>query len=243
MKNTTKTFLDLIMGAVIPIIILDRFSGPDALGAIPAYILAAMVPVAWVVIDLFFITKKFNFITSYVGFTSLVSGLLTFWFVDGVLYALKDSVGLLLRALIFWFSLLLGQPLVKFFLMQVLQAETPEQEQKLSNFFAIPSIQRSFKTGTWIIVIETFLATIANFFLNWWMVVAPFGGEEFNQQVAKVNAITRVALTVPSMIAFMIAIWIMYRAVYAELPSEDDKPQLESDFWDLMKLREARDTQ
>src|SRR5690554_5356751 len=97
MKNFVKTLIDLVMGAVIPIIILDRFSGPEALGPVAAYIVAAMIPVGWVFIDLFFITKKFNFITSYVGFTSLVGGLLAFWFVDGITYAFKDTVGWLLR--------------------------------------------------------------------------------------------------------------------------------------------------
>jgi hypothetical protein len=38
--------------------------------------------------------------------------------------------------------------------------------------------------------------------------------------------------------------WIMYRAVYRHLPSEAGKSQLESDFWDLVNLREAhRDAQ
>jgi hypothetical protein len=42
------------------------------------------------------------------------------------------------------------------------------------------------------------------------------------------------------MLAFMIAMWIMYRAVYRHLPSEEGKSQLESDFWELVKLRETR---
>jgi hypothetical protein len=90
-------------------------------------------------------------------------------------------------------------------------------------------------------VVESALAGIANFFLNWWMVLAPFGSELFNQQVAQVNAITRVALSVPSMLAFMIAMWIMFQAIYKQLPSEEGKQQLDSDFWDLVKLREGRE--
>jgi hypothetical protein len=240
MKNALKTIIDIVMGAVIPIIILDRFSGPEQLGAVTAYLVAALVPVGWVFVDLFFITKKFNFITSYVGFSSIVSGLLAFWFVDGLLFAIKDTVGLLLRALIFGGSVLIAQPILKYFFIQALNPDTPPKQQALDRLFDEGSVRRSFAQATWIVVVETMIAAAINFYLNLRIVVAPFGGEVFNQQVAQVNAITRVALSLPSMLAFMIAMWVMYRAVYRNLPSEAGKSQIESDFWELVHLREAQ---
>jgi hypothetical protein len=240
MKNAIKTIVDIIMGAVIPILILNRLSGPQQLGPVTAYVVAAMVPVAWVFIDLFFVTKKFNFITSYVGISSIVSGLLAFWFVDGLLFAIKDTIGLLLRVLLFGGSVAIARPILKYFFIQALNPDTPAKERALDGLFGQPSVDRSFVTATWIVVIETALAAAVNFYLNLRMVLASFGTELFNQQVAAVNAITRVALTIPSMIAFAIAMWIMYRAVYQHLPSEEGKSQLESDFWDLVQLREAQ---
>ncbi|MDQ2996139.1 MAG: hypothetical protein M3R61_03655, partial [Chloroflexota bacterium] len=133
MKNGIKLIIDIVMGAVIPIIILERFSGPDRLGAIPAYVLAAFVPLAWVLIDLFVVTKKFNFITSYVGFSSIVSGILAFWFVDGLLYAIKDTVGLLLRILLFGGSVLIARPILKYFFIQALNPDTPEKSTALAH--------------------------------------------------------------------------------------------------------------
>src|SRR5215510_12938754 len=144
MKNAIKTIVDIIMGAVIPILILEWFSGPDRLGPIAAYVLAALVPVAWVFVDLFFVTKKFNFITSYVGFSSIVGGLLTFWFVDGLQYAIKDTIGLLLRVLIFGGSVIFGRPILKYFFIQALNADTPAKEHALAELFAEPSVDRSF---------------------------------------------------------------------------------------------------
>jgi hypothetical protein len=239
MKNTIKLILDIVMGAVIPIIILDRFSGPDRLGAVTAYVLAAFVPLAWVFIDLFFITKKFNFITSYVGFTSVVSGILAFWFVDGLLYAIKDTIGLLLRVAIFGGSVLVARPILKYFFIQALNPDTPAKLQALDRLFGERSVNSSFVRATWLVVIETALAAVFNFYLNLRFVLATFGAEVFNQQVAYVNAITRVALTVPSVIVFAVAMWMMYRAVYQHLPSEAGKSQLESEFWDLVSMREA----
>jgi hypothetical protein len=239
MKNTIKLILDIVMGAVIPIVILDRFSGPDRLGAVTAYLLAAFVPVAWVLIDLFFVTKKFNFITSYVGFSSIVSGLLAFWFVDGLFYAIRDTSGFLLRVLIFGGSVLISRPILKYFFIQALNPDTPAKQQSLAHLFNEPSVNASFVQATWLVVVETAIAAAINFYLNLRFVLAAFGTETFNQQVAQVNAITRVVLTVPSIAVFMLAMWIMYRAVYRHLPSEAGKPQLESDFWHLVKMREA----
>ncbi|MDQ2997238.1 MAG: hypothetical protein M3R61_09315, partial [Chloroflexota bacterium] len=48
-----------------------------------------------------------------------------------------------------------------------------------------------------------------------------------------------VVLSIPSVIVFAIAMWLMYRAVYQHLPNEAGKPQLESDFWELVNRREA----
>ncbi|MEO7908479.1 MAG: VC0807 family protein [Roseiflexaceae bacterium] len=239
MKNGIKLIIDIVMGAVIPIIILERFSGPDRLGAVTAYVLAAFVPLAWVVIDLFFVTKKFNFITSYVGFSSIVSGILAFWFVDGVLYAIKDTVGLLLRVLLFGGSVLIARPILKYFFIQALNPDTPAKATALAHLFNNRSVARSFVWATWLVVIETALAAAFNFYLNLRFVLAAFGTELFNQQVAYVNAITRVVLTLPSVVIFSAAMWIMYRAVYQHLPSEDGKSQLESDFWELVNQREA----
>jgi hypothetical protein len=238
-KNGIKLIIDIVMGAVIPIIILERFSGPDRLGAVTAYVLAAFVPLAWVAIDLFFITKKFNFITSYVGFSSVVSGILAFWFVDGLLYAIKDTVGLLLRVLVFGGSVLIARPILKYFFIQALNPDTPEKATALARLFNERSVARSFSQATWLVVIETALAAVFNFYLNFRYLLATFGTELFNQQVASVNAITRVVLTIPSVAVFMAAMWIMYRAVYQHLPSEAGKSQLESDFWDLVSKRET----
>lgn len=85
------------MGTVVPILVLSYLSDP--LGAVPAYLVSALVPVGWVLADLIFITGRFNFITGVLGLNAIVRGLLAFWFVDGALYALKDTVGSILMVL------------------------------------------------------------------------------------------------------------------------------------------------
>ena len=81
----------MLLGAVAPILVLSYLSDP--LGAVPAYLVSALIPVGWVLADLFFLSRRFNFITAFLGLNAIVRGLLAFWFVDGALYAFKDTVG------------------------------------------------------------------------------------------------------------------------------------------------------
>ena len=126
-----KLFLDILMGSVIPILILNNLN--ERLGTEFTYVVAALVPVAWVLIDSFFITKRFNFITSYIGALAIIRGLLAFWFVDGIQFAFKDSAGSIVLTLVFVGSIIIRKPIMYYFLMQGLDTSSPRQEKSLKN--------------------------------------------------------------------------------------------------------------
>lgn len=234
MNRTLKLGLDFLFGLIIPIIILSRFS--DELGNITAYVVSALVPVAWVVIDLLFITKRFNFITSFLGLNAVLRGILAFWFVDGVAYAFKDSASSLLWVVVFGGSLVFGRPLFGVFVEQGLGPNGPEQERSLRDLFDEKTVHRAIWRGTLGMVIVSMIATIANFFLNLRIVTAEFGTGAFNMQVAESNAIARFAIAIPEALALMALMALVLRGVYAMLPQvEGDR-----DFWDLVEIREKR---
>ena len=93
--------------------------------------------------------------------------------------------------------------------------------------------------GTVIIVVVNVVLGIVNYWLNLTIVVAPFGVEAFNQQVAQVNAITRVLFPIPSIASFGLALFIIYRAAHRQLPLEPGESPWEADFWALMARRAA----
>jgi hypothetical protein len=236
MSRNTKLFLDILMGAVIPILILNYLSGP--LGAPTAYLVSALIPVGWVFIDLLLLTRRFNVITSYIGLSAIVRGALAFWFVDGWLFALKDTAGLMVAALVFGGSLVIGRPIMRAFFVQSLGPDTLERERSLDALLAEPPVKRALFTATGAVLAWNIVSGVVNFLLNLRLVTAPFGGELFNQQVAQVNAITRIVLLLPELVVFGGAFWLVYRALYSLLPAEEGKAKLESDFWELVRLRE-----
>lgn len=232
MKGLTKLALDIVMGAVVPILILNNLTKP--LGAPPAYVLAALVPVVYILADTFFISRRFNVITSYVALSAIMNGILAFWFVDGALYALKDTAALMVSVIVFAGSLAIGRPIVMYFLIQGLAPDTPAREDKLRRLLSLPQTRRSLALATLIVAGQTALAGAVNIALNLNIVTASFGSDLFNQQVAQVNAITRVAFPIASLVAFGLGFALVFRALYSVLPRPEDTPQREGDVWGLI---------
>ncbi len=234
MKGFNKVILDLVFGAVIPILILNNFARVTGQSETLAYVFAALVPVAYVLIDTFFISRRLNVITSYVALSTIVSGGLVFWYVDGLRYAIKDTAALIAGFLVFAGSMLIRKPMMQFFAANIFQPDTPEKHKALATLFADVNVRKSLFVGTGIVAAYNVLAGVVNFLLNLNMVKAVFGSADFNAQVAQVNFITRIIFTVGSLAAFAGAIFLLYRALFARLPKEDDKSQFESEFWELV---------
>lgn len=171
MKGWTKLLLDIVMGAVVPIIILNNLTRP--LGAPLAYVLAALVPVSYVLIDTFAISRRFNAITTYVASTAIMNGVLAFWFVDGWQYALKDTAGLIVAAGLFFGSLLLGRPMFEFFAAQVFQPDTQQKERAFRALCTKPVVRQGLIAATVIVGTANLMLGVINFLLNLNIVLAP----------------------------------------------------------------------
>ena len=237
MPRSLKLVLDLSMGAVLPILVLNNLTVP--LGAPLAYVVAALIPVGWVVIDLLIITRQFNAITAVAGLTALGNGVLAFWFVDGVLFALKDTVGLLLYMAVLGGSVIIGRPFLRPLFAQTVGSMTLEQRHLLDPLLDEPPVARALRRGTLAVAATTIALAVVNIMLNLRLVTAAFGDETFNQQVAQVNLITRLAFPVAIMAAFGLAIWTIYRAIFVCLsPPADGRPWYEVDIWHLLRQRE-----
>jgi hypothetical protein len=235
-RRSLKLALDVLMGAVVPILVLSYLSDP--LGAVPAYLVSALAPVGWVLADLVFITGRFNFITGVLGLNAIVRGLLAFWFVDGALYALKDTVGSILMVVAFGGSLVVGRPLLGAFVAQALDPRTPEQETSLARLLIERPVAKTLLISTAMIALLNAVTALINFLLNLWIVTAPFGTGEFNSQVARVNAITRITLGIPEFLAMGLAIWFIIYSLYSRLYSRLPGVAGQRSFWELVEIYE-----
>ncbi|MCA0375661.1 MAG: hypothetical protein LCH84_08330 [Gemmatimonadetes bacterium] len=236
MSKTVKLALDIIIGAVVPVVVLKYGTAP--LGTLPAYLAAALVPVAWVLIDLFVITRRFNFITTYGGASAIMRGALAFWYVDGALFAFKDSASYILAFFVFGVGALLGKPVTRSIALQGLGPDTPEREAQMARLLDEPSVRRAMSRAALLIGVTNLAAGAVNYVINYRMVLAPFNTAAFNDQVANVNAITRIVLVLPDMLALFFAFSLMYKAMYALLPEDDAPGDDPGEFWTLLARRE-----
>ena len=236
MSKTLKLSLDILIGAVAPVLILKYGTAP--LGTLPAYLAAALVPVAWVLIDLLLLTRRFNFISAYGGFGAVMRGALAFWYVDGALFAFKDSASYLLAVIIFGGSAFLAHPVTRAIALQGLDPDTDDKKAAMDRLMAEPTVLRSLKISALLIGATNLAAGAVNYAINYKMVLAPFGTPAFNDQVANVNAITRIVLALPDMLALFFAFSMMYKALYALLPADEGSDPHAGDFWVLVKRRE-----
>ncbi len=237
MSKSLKLTLDILIGAAAPVLILKYGTAP--LGTLPAYLTAALVPVAWVLLDLFVISRRFNFITTYGGASAIMRGALAFWYVDGALFAFKDSASYLLAFLVFGLTAFIGTPVTRSIALQGLDPDTPERERQMHRLLDEPVVHRAMRQAALLIGVTNLLAGAVNYVINLRMVTAPFNTAAFNDQVANVNAITRIVLVLPDMLALFYAFNLMYKAMYALLPGGTDKDADGTEFWTLLEQREV----
>jgi hypothetical protein len=77
--------------------------------------------------------------------------------------------------------------------------------------------------------------------LNVWIVTAPFGTGEFNYQVARVNALTRLTLSVPEFLVMGLAIWWVIYSLHSRLYSRLTDVGGRRDFWELVEAQGKRE--
>jgi len=236
MSKSLKLTLDILIGAAAPVLILKYGTAP--LGTLPAYLTAALVPVAWVLLDLFVISRRFNFITTYGGASAIMRGALAFWYVDGALFAFKDSASYLLAFLVFGLTAFIGTPVTRSIALQGLDPDTPERERQMHRLLDEPVVHRAMRQAALLIGVTNLLAGAVNYVINLRMVTAPFNTPAFNDQVANVNAVTRLVLVLPDMLALFYAFSLMYKAMYALLPADAGADPDAGEFWTLLRRRE-----
>jgi len=235
-----KIVWDLIFTLLIPITLLaskipvlntsfadflqNRFGLAERSATVTAFVLAGLIPAAYILIDTYR-TRKFNPVTALAAGSALTGGVLAFLQIDGWKFALKDSYASIVVALVMGGSLLAGRPFFGFVLKVAMLPDSIKKERALDRLLSGPNVSRALFWGTLVILLEALLNGSINFLVNLQNVVAGFGTKAFNDQVAGVNAIMRLPSIVLSLLAYGFAYYYVQWAV-------------ERDFGDKAKLFE-----
>lgn len=231
-KNTSakkagvpKTIWDLVFTLIIPILILSpnilgsgvsiaNLMGSGTGGNVRAYLLAALVPVVYVLWDIL-VNRNVSPVALLGGATALFSGALAFWYVDGFLYAIKDSARPFLTAIFAFVSAATAYPMFRIFLDAASIAESPQHRAATQVAMRAAPVARALVQATLLFGMVDLIGGVVNTIVNYHIVVAKFGSDAFNAQVAQANAVMRIPGLAISLVGAAIAFWLVQRAVTA----------------------------
>lgn len=217
-KNAAKKaaapspLINLLVNIVFPAVILNKLSSPDKLGPFLAMIVALSLPVLYGAWE-FFTTRHHNFV-SILGFVSiLLTGGLGLFQVDGVWFAAKEASIPGIIAIITLASLRTSKPLIKLLLyndrvINVAKVEAALEQNNAQKQFAALMVKT-----TVILALSFVVSAVLNFFLAIWVLKAPAGTPEFNEQLARMTALSYPVIVIPSLIIMMVAVWILIRGL------------------------------
>ncbi|MFN8509987.1 MAG: VC0807 family protein [Deinococcaceae bacterium] len=212
-----KIVIDLFFTLAIPITLLASklpftdFNFSDTLGTRPTFVLAGIIPAAYILWDTWK-TQKFNPVTALAAVSALTGGVLAFLQIDGWKFALKDSYGSIVVVLVMGVSLLLRQPFFGF-ILKVAATENREQEEAMRQLLLAPTVRKMLFWSTFIILIEALINGTLNFWINLQHVTENFGSKTFNNQVAEVNAMMRLPSLALTFIGYGLAFYAVRWAV------------------------------
>lgn len=212
------------------------FGVSDLIGNVPAYVIAALIPVVYILLDTLR-TRAFNPITTVAASSALIGGGLAFLQIDGWQFALKDSYRPIVFALIMGGSLVLGKPFFAVFLKFAMQDVTEARKPLLEKLLAAPHVKTGLMLGTAAIAIESLIMATINFFVNFNIVTAKFGTKDFNGMVASANSFMYLPSTIASFAAFGLAYYLVQRGLTKDFGA---KAQLFDDtLWEALESPQA----
>lgn len=243
--STGQMLRDLVFTLIIPIAVLSpnllgsglsaaEFLGGGQSGNIRAYLLAALIPVGYVAWDLIR-NRNLSPVAIMGGAGALLSGALAFWYVDGLLYALKDSARSYAFGIAFLVSAFINMPLTRIILEMVALGSSEDEQSRLKQAIQQPSIFQALKSSSIAFGIVDIVGGLVNSVVNYLRVVAPFGSSDFNAQIAEVNAIMRMPTLVISFVGMALAYFILQKATKAAFGEE-------ANLFEPSTLPEARPT-
>lgn len=104
-------------------------------------------------------------------------------------------------------------PLFRVFLDAASIGEKPEDRAATQQAMRDPAVHRGLVLGTVVFSVVDLIGGVVNSIVNYARVTAKFGTDDFNAQIAAVNAVMRVPGLVISLIGVFAAIWFVQRAV------------------------------
>lgn len=199
-------FANLICSVALPALVLSKLSAPERLGALPALFLALAFPLGYGAWD-YVRRRRFNFVVAIGVASTLLTGGFAIARVDGFWFAVKEASVPLVIGVMVAISQRGPRPLVREFIYNDQVIDTARIDAALEAKGERAAFDALLSRAARLIIASFLISAALNFFLARWLITAPGGTEQFNEQLAKMNLLSWPVIALPSMGMMMWALW------------------------------------
>jgi len=207
-KKKENPFYSLLFNVIIPVVIMTKFSKPEALGPTNALLLGVAFPVGYGLYDLL-VKKKINWIsvigTVGVGLTG-VFGLLS---LSGFWFAVKEAAIPLLIGTVVLVSQWTSKPLVKTFLYNDQLLDINKIEESLDSSEKKQKVGLLLRNASFMLAGSFLLSAILNFWLANRMVVSQPQTTAYVDEIGSFTGLSYFVIAIPCMVVMMVALVIL----------------------------------
>lgn len=195
--------LDLAVNIVAPTVILSKFSNPERLGPVNALLLSLAFPVAFILYK--FVKERRASFFGIVGFVSvLLTGGLGLLKMEGFWFAVKEASVPTVFAAVVVLSLRTRTPLIRTFLYNDKIIDLQKVDDAIAMRDGHSGLDRLLARSTFYLAGSFLLSAVLNFALAMYLLKSPTGTPEFNDELAKMNAMSFPVITLPSVVTMMV---------------------------------------
>ena len=201
---------NLLLNIIIPTLILSKLSSDEYLGTKLAIVVALAFPFAYGLKDLIG-NGKVNFYSALGIVSIMLTGGIGLLELDAEYMAIKEATipGILGIATVG--SLYTRWPLVRTFVYNDKIFATEKIAAGLAFKGTETDFERTLTTASWMIAGSFFVSSVLNYVLAKVILQSPPGTVAFNEELAKMTALSYPVIVIPSMIIFAAALFYLIR--------------------------------
>lgn len=211
-KKNSNSLIELVFNVVIPVVILTKFSDPESLGVELGLYIALAFPIGYAIFE-YAKQRTLNYLSVLGVISTLLTGGIALLELDNQWLAVKEALIPGLIATFVFVTGRLGKPILEKFLFMsgVLEQETLYkllEEKRQFNAYKMIILRAN------LFLVYTFVfSSIMNYLLAKWIVVAPAGTEEFNEQLGYMMGLSYPAIAIPTMIAMFAILFYIFKQI------------------------------
>lgn len=203
---------NLAFNIVIPILILNKLSKPEELGAVYALMLALAFPLGYGLFD-WFKKKKTNFI-SILGFAGIfLTGIIGVFELPTELIAYKEASIPLIIGIAILVTIKTPFPLVKKLLYNPEVMDVEKIEGILAEKNAQSAFDKILVKSSYFLSGSFFLSAALNFILAEIIMKSPSGTPAFNDEYSRMLGLSWPVIALPSMVVMGFIMWYLFRSL------------------------------